>query len=225
MGKGKKFLSLFMKSGAPLKTRLLAALSQKEVVSLYEAFVQDLVEKMTRFPCEVKVLCYLGAAPSRPLFPSGKKRFTLLPQQGSELGERMKHYFDWSFSQGAEKSVLIGSDSPTLPTSYLEEAFLLLDRYEVVIGPATDGGYYLIGMTKPHPEIFKNIPWGSDAVLEKTIFQNRHLEGKLALLGSWYDVDTVEDLRLLKQHLQQMRQSEKENLPRKTTRVLSGLEV
>jgi len=209
--------------GEDAKTRLRASFSKEHVGRLYEAFVQDTLEKLIGFSCDVKIVCYLGNPPSQDLFSSQNHEVTFLPQCGSGFGERLKNYFEWSFSNGAGKSIVIGADSPTLPTIYLEEAFSLLDGYEVVIGPSLDGGYYLIGMRKPHPELFEHIRWGSASVFQETLFQNRHLEGKVAVLGPWYDVDTPEDLSLLKEHLHQMHENAEE-LPERTYRLLLKLE-
>ena len=207
-----------------VKTRLVESLPKENVARLYEAFVQDTLEKLDALSCDVKVISYLGESPSRDFFHSKIGEVKFLPQQGATLGERLKNYFVWSFSEGAAKSIVIGSDSPTLPMAYLREAFVLLDLYEVVIGPSLDGGYYLLGMRKFHPELFDNIPWGDEEVFQKTILQNRHLEGRIGLLGPWYDVDTPEALSLLKEHLEEMSRNAEEELPRRTYRVLSELE-
>ena len=221
----KKYLSVFMKSPdeEDVKTRLLARFSKEHVARFYEAFVQDTLEKLISFSCDVKVVCYLGNPPSEDLFSSKEHEVTFLPQCGPGFGERLQNYFDWSFENGAGKSIVIGADSPTLPMIYLEEAFSLLDAHEVVIGPSLDGGYYLIGMKTPHPELFEHIRWGNSSVLEETLFQSRGLKGQVALLGPWYDVDTPENLFLLKEHLHRMRQNA-EVLPEKTYRLLSELE-
>lgn len=222
----KSFLSLFMKSPntKEVKTRLLEALPEPRIARLYEAFVQDALDKIAAFSCDVKVVAYWGSPLPAECLPSVRGELKCYPQEGSDLGERMKNYFQWSFSQGAGKSIVIGSDSPTLPVSYLEEAFLLLDAYEVVIGPSLDGGYYLIGMNVFHPELFENISWGTEAVFQETIFHNRHLEGKWALLGPWYDVDTPESLMLLKTHLREMVPFQERGFPQRTFKILSEAE-
>lgn len=221
----KTYLSVFMKSpGSGAKTRLRRCLSEANVVRLYEAFVEDTLEKLKACVCDVKVICYAGEPPPGGFSFSGDKGLRFVSQDGSHLGERLKNYFDWSFSQGAGKSIVIGSDSPTLPTCYLEQAFFLLGTYEVVIGPSLDGGYYLIGMSRPHPELFDNISWSTSSVLRETLSQNRHLQGKLGLLAPWYDVDTPEDLFFLKEHLQKMRVND-EAFPERTFHILSELRV
>ena len=222
----KGYLAVFMKSPGTraVKTRLQSAFSEESTHRLYGAFVEDTLEKISDFPCDVKVICTLGKPPPRNLFVPRHGEAAYWLQEGVDLGERLRHYFDRSFKEGAGKSVVIGSDSPTLPVSYLKEAFSLLDRKELVIGPSLDGGYYLIGMTSPHPELFNNISWGTGDVLERTIVQNPHLEGKWAFLDSWYDVDTAEDLLFLKTHLDRMKKAG-EDLPQRTSRILSKLKV
>ncbi|MBI4436271.1 MAG: TIGR04282 family arsenosugar biosynthesis glycosyltransferase [Candidatus Omnitrophica bacterium] len=227
MSETKNYLSVFMKTpdAEEVKTRLMRALPREDAVRLYKAFVEDILERLSDFSCDVKVISYLGVPPARDFFSSKVGEVKFWPQQGRDLGERMRNYFSWSFEQGARKSIVIGSDSPTLPTAYLEEAFALLDPYEVVIGPSIDGGYYLLGMRKLHPELFNDIPWGEEEVFQKTIFQNRHLEGSIGLLGPWYDVDTPEALVLLKGHLEYLYRHAERELPQRTYRILSELEA
>ena len=98
--------------------------------------------------------------------------------------------------------VIVGADSPTLPLAYLEQA-LRTDR-EVVIGPCTDGGYYLVGMSRCFTEIFESVPWGTDRVLSETLLRIREASAELELLSVWYDVDRPEDLQFLKTHLEFM---------------------
>ena len=107
----------------------------------------------------------------------------------------------------------MGVDSPTLPLSYIEEAFIQLDRADLVLGPATDGGYYLVGCSVrqiPNPSnglppIFENMTWSQPDVLEATIARLHDSSWKLELLPPWYDVDTLDDWRMLAGHLHGMR--------------------
>ena len=121
----------------------------------------------------------------------------LVKQTGSDLGERMQNGFFWGFSRGFQRIVIIGSDAPTIPISFIQEAFRQLKTMPIVLGPAIDGGYYLIGATLPLPDIFKNIKWGTHAVLSDTIIRlNRYY-----LLPFWYDVDYPKDITFLRQHI------------------------
>ena len=103
--------------------------------------------------------------------------------------------------------VLVGADSPTLPVSFVEQAFQELERCEVVLGPATDGGYTLIGFTGYYPNLFDNIAWGTSAVLGETVARVSDAGLRLALLPPWYDVDTLDDWRMLRGHLAALRRS------------------
>jgi rSAM/selenodomain-associated transferase 1 len=126
----------------------------------------------------------------------------LFVQKGGNLGERMRQAFEDRFKEGYERVVIIGSDSPTLPIAYIEQA--LQSEQDVVIGPSTDGGYYLIGMRGKVTDIFERVPWGTDRVLSETLKVLKDQRAEAELLPVWYDVDLPEDLRFLKAHLEWM---------------------
>lgn len=220
------FLALFMKSpeAGMAKRRLRSVLSEKNVTRLYEAFVLDLLEKLTFFPCDKKVIAYAGELLGL-MQEAGTRSFSLYGQSGEDLGKRLENYFRWSFSGGAEKSVVIGSDSPTLPLSYLQEAFDLLERYETVLGPSEDGGYYLIGMRRFNPILFQGIPWGSEKVFEETLQRARPFADRIGVLRRWYDVDTPSDLKRLRKDLTRMAEHRDAEIPSRTHQVLSTLEL
>ena len=137
---------------------------------------------------------------------AGEHGFTLCAQHGAELGARMDAAITAELGQGASSVVLIGTDSPTLPTAYLQRAAAWLGGdAEVVLGPAADGGYYLIGARRPIPELFATgISWGTAQVLPATLLRLQSLRDRgvrVALLPFFYDVDTPQDLRLLLAHL------------------------
>jgi glycosyltransferase A (GT-A) superfamily protein (DUF2064 family) len=100
-----------------------------------------------------------------------------------------------AFRQGHKKVCLIGTDIYQLSTSILDEAFQLLEKNDAVIGPAMDGGYYLIGLTGMIPTIFDNIPWSTSHVIDETIFKFEELGTRYALLPGLYDIDTLDDLK------------------------------
>lgn len=216
------FLALFMKSpeSGMAKRRLRSVLSEEEVTRLCEAFAEDLLEKLVLLPCDKKVIAYAGEPPT---FIPTEGSWSLYPQTGEDLGERLQNYFRWSFTEGAAKSVVIGSDSPTLPRAYLEEAFALLGRYETVLGPSEDGGYYLIGMRRFNPTPFQEIPWGTERVFEETVKRVSLSSGPVGILDRWYDVDTPNDLKRLRRHLAQMEARNETEMPPRTHRVLSEM--
>jgi hypothetical protein len=121
----------------------------------------------------------------------------LLTQTGDDLGARMARAMDDVFSLGYQKVLIIGTDLPTLPGPAFSEAAALLATHDLVLGPACDGGYYLIGLRKPAPELFAGIPWSTDKVLPLTQQKAVALGLRAALLPVRRDIDTIEDLSAL----------------------------
>ena len=111
----------------------------------------------------------------------------------------MRSAFADRFKEGYEKVVIFGSDSPSLPESYINEAFT--SEKDLVLGPSADGGYYLISMTGKVFEVFAGVSWGTENVLEETLKKVNDANISLGLLPLWYDVDLPEDLKFLKTHL------------------------
>jgi rSAM/selenodomain-associated transferase 1 len=115
-------------------------------------------------------------------------------QKGADLGERMSNAFMESFNNGYDKVILTGSDCYELSPEIISEAFEKLQKFDCVIGPANDGGYYLIGLSKEIPELFSGIIWGSSEVFNQTIHILNNTNFKYHLLPSLSDVDTIEDV-------------------------------
>jgi len=118
------------------------------------------------------------------------------PQSNGDLGARLNHAVSAGFANGDEAVVVIGADCPELDDAVLEDAFAALGHHDLVLGPASDGGYYLIGLRKPAPKLFENMPWSGDALLSQTIQKARSIGFSLRLLNSLSDVDRPEDLEL-----------------------------
>jgi hypothetical protein len=115
----------------------------------------------------------------------------------------MAEFFATAFPAGAQRVVLIGSDSPNLPRVYLTQAFELLNQHPVVLGPADDGGYYLVGAAGRVPPIFTEMAWSSPRLYSQTIDRLRQADCPFAILPGWYDVDDVEGLLRLRNELEQ----------------------
>jgi rSAM/selenodomain-associated transferase 1 len=121
-------------------------------------------------------------------------RLEVMVQEGDDLGERLVRLFQERLHQGAPRVVVIGSDSPTLDADYLHSAFAAIEDHDIVIGPAEDGGYLLIGCARLHVRPFQRIPWGTSKVLAETKRRLRREKIPYALLRSGHDLDTREDL-------------------------------
>jgi uncharacterized protein len=120
--------------------------------------------------------------------------YNLFPQNGKFLGERMANAFREAFSLGAQKAVIIGTDCVEISDEIISQAFDTLYKVDVVLGPAEDGGYYLVGLKEPMPEIFRGIHWSTNLVLNQTLKKLEQKGLKFKLLKTLRDVDTVRDL-------------------------------
>jgi rSAM/selenodomain-associated transferase 1 len=189
---------LFVK--APLrgqvKSRLAAVLGQDAALALYRTFVLDILASIEKsgVPC---IICYHPPDSGEIVKNWLGGRLPRFPQVGKDIGERMERAFRRAFSEGVSRAVLVGSDIPDLPPELLNDALASLSENDAVIGPAKDGGYYLIGFRRETflPDIFRGIAWSTDTVFSRTmqIFELAH--HKVFLLPPWRDVDTIDDLR------------------------------
>lgn len=179
-----------------VKTRLGAELGPESAVALYRACLLDTLHSTRTLDVDLRL--YL--APTKEAADPAVKPFddNRLRQRGRGLGPRMSNAFDDTFAAGYERVVMIGSDIPNLPASYIESAFdMLVESRAVVLGPALDGGYYLVGLTEAHPEIFHDISYTRENVLSRTLARCALAGLRTATLDPWYDVDTFADVRRL----------------------------
>jgi rSAM/selenodomain-associated transferase 1 len=195
-------LALFAKHWQPgtVKTRLAARWGPTRASEVYLAFLRHMLARFAAVGDE-RWLVFSPAesqAAFRPLPGSG---WRLVPQATGDLGQRMAVLFNQAFVRGADPVVLIGSDSPTLPVAHIEQAFELLQDVPVVLGPAADGGYYLIGAAGRAPPVFTGIEWSTPRVWEQTIAHLQAAGLSYACLPPWHDVDTPADLDLLRHEL------------------------
>jgi glycosyltransferase A (GT-A) superfamily protein (DUF2064 family) len=133
----------------------------------------------------------------RTILPAG---FALLPQIGSDLGPRLIRGFDDLLNAGHDGAILVGADSPTLPLSILRAAVDAVRRGDnVVLGPAHDGGYTLVGLSKVHPRLFEDIPWSTSDVYRLTLDRARDIGLPVVDVPGWYDVDDQASLQMLEE--------------------------
>lgn len=181
------------------KTRLAATMGVDAAARLSDIFLR-------RTLCFAKALAgrlYVSFAPNecRGAFEARAPGATLIAQPEGDLGNRLEAAFRSALDDGAQRPVLIGSDSPTLPPHLLRSAHRLLASYDVVLGPAEDGGYYLIGMNALQPALFRDIAWSESVVLQQTLARATAAGLRVATLPYWYDIDTVDDLARLEASL------------------------
>jgi rSAM/selenodomain-associated transferase 1 len=203
-----RVLGLFAKwpEAGRVKTRLAQATSEHWAAAVALAFLRDLAERLSA-AAERRVLAFAPADAELRFVDLVRDRFKLVPQADGDLGRRLSCFLGEQLAAGADAVVILGGDSPTVPLAYVEQAFATLEQADVVLGPATDGGYYLIGCARRVPPIFDGIAWGGPTVLAATVARLGEVPGRLALLPAWYDVDTLDDWRMLRGHLAAMRRA------------------
>lgn len=176
--------------------QLSPALSARQNASLQKAFLKDLAQTAAAVEADLHVAYAPGPKEHllHSLLPRAKSFF---PQEGDELGARMAHALDHVLAQGYEACLLFGGDLPLLTADHLLGAFQALETADVALGPAEDGGYYLVGLKAPCPELFRQQTYGNDAVCRNAIAAVMRSGRSVAVARRCRDVDTPQDLELL----------------------------
>jgi len=191
---GKSVLIVFQKNEilGKVKTRLAASIGNEKALEVYQLLIQHTYSILHQ--TDVKCMVFYS-----DYIPETKSNldFDYRLQIGIDLGERMKNAFATVFNEGYDQAVIIGTDCAELNLDHLRQAFLKLKQYDTVIGPALDGGYYLLGMNSLIPELFSNISWSSGQVLQQSISKLKLLNRSVTLLESLSDIDRIEDLEKL----------------------------
>jgi rSAM/selenodomain-associated transferase 1 len=183
------------------KTRLSPSLTFQEAAALYEALLRDAIALVESQP-GIDLAVAISPPSSKPFFKMiTPPKACLLPVEGHNIGDCLSQAFSRLLDMGWRKVLALNADGPSLPPAYLEQAVQLLDEYDVVLGPALDGGYYLVGMQRPHLSIFQDVTWSTDRVLAQTLERASALGLRVGLTPEWYDVDTAVDLLRLQKDL------------------------
>lgn len=195
----KRSLIVFAKvpQAGSVKTRMTAVMAPGEAAELYRCMLYDTLIKAGRHINAMRVAVFFEPTDgAEAYFADAAQGMELFSQDGNGLGERMEQAFQEMFARGGEAVVIIGSDIPHFPSSFIGDAFALLEQsgMDVVFGPATDGGYYLLGMKRLHPQLFTGIAWSSDTVLRESMTRGKAAGLHMALLPPCSDLDTPEDL-------------------------------
>lgn len=190
------------------KTRLAASLGDGETLQLYEAMLADTAWSAGQVAncCHLAALTGLPRDGSAPLDPLGRAPFAtflLSEQQGDDFGSRLGAAMELAAATAGGPALLVGADSPEISAELLERAFGCLEEHDVVLGPAPDGGYYLIGMRSYHPSLFQDIHWSTETVAVETEAAAHALGLKTTRLEALSDVDYLEDLWNLAQRRRQ----------------------
>ncbi len=175
------------------KTRLAATIGKEKALEIYKELLEYTCSVAKEISSE-KTVYYSDYLEENDLWV--KAKFNQKTQTGTDLGSRMLGAFQTEFTAAKKEQsiVLIGTDCKELDSKVIEQAFNALKFTDLVVGPAKDGGYYLIGMKSAHVELFSNVDWSTDAVLEQTIGKANGLKLSYMLLKELSDIDTEADL-------------------------------
>ena len=185
---------LFLKAPVlgTVKTRLAKDIGIDGALDVYQFLVEHTYEVTKELEYN-KAIFYSEYVEIEDIWDT--EAYKLLVQKGADLGERMLHAFTYAFEKKFEKVVIIGTDCFELKKDHIEEAFGQLDENDVVIGPAKDGGYYLIGMNKLYPKLFEAKEYSHDQVLKEVLTEIGQMNAKFHLLTELSDIDTFQDLK------------------------------
>lgn len=189
-------LLIFAKEPQPgrVKTRMTPPWSPQEASELYQCFLQDTLRAALGVRAVDRYL-FFTPRESRAFFqeiiPPG---FVLVPQQGISFTERCAHSVSEAFARGHSQIVQIGTDTPQMQAHSIEEAFHALEDHDMGLGPAQDGGYYLLSLSRPAIEIYEGVVMGRDRVFKKMEANARSQSMKIQILPEWIDVDTHDAL-------------------------------
>jgi uncharacterized protein len=196
-----KAVIVFQKFPEPgkVKTRLAKSIGNEKAANLYRFLIDHTHRQLP--PLNAAVFVFYKGPVQKSDYPA--IHYSFHPQEGEDLGAKMAHAFKTVFQKGYKKALIIGTDCYELKTQHLEEAFFELDHQDLVLGPARDGGYYLMGLKTHIPQLFQGIAWSTDTVLAATQKKAAEAGLKSALLETLSDVDRYEDLGELMDMLDQ----------------------
>jgi rSAM/selenodomain-associated transferase 1 len=190
-------LVVFVKHPRPgaVKTRLAAAIGPEAAADLYRALVEHVLEATTPRPGDYERLVFFDPPGALEEMRTWLPGVRLLAQQGGDLGERMADALARAFARGARRVAIVGTDAPGVTREAVGQALRALDAADVALGPAEDGGYYLLALREPRPELFSGIAWSTSNVAAETRARASSSRLSVRELPALRDLDTVDDLR------------------------------
>jgi uncharacterized protein len=178
-----------------VKTRLQKTLPPEAVLQIYRCLAQDVIDTVKGCANAIRI-CFYPSDQKPSVVEWLGQELNYFPQIGTNLGERMTNAFVDTFNRGIQQAILVGTDIPDLPGAVIRDAFSATEKGDAAIGPARDGGYYLIGFNRNHfyPSVFKNMRWGKNDVFRKTLAAFQSLGHSPHIVPKWRDIDEYEDL-------------------------------
>lgn len=186
-------LVVLLKAPRPgiVKTRLAKSIGTDAATAAYQKMVNQLLNGLSELS-DVD-LCYAPSDAQSEISPWLRPGWNSAPQAPGDLGKRIAAAFNAAFDSGAEKVVVIGSDCPAVTAEDIQRAWDALKTHDVVFGPATDGGYWLIGLRRPQVDLFQDMPWSKPTVFEESMRRAQQMGMSTRLLRQLSDIDTEQD--------------------------------
>lgn len=191
---GSKLIQVFLKSpeSGKVKTRLIPDLGVTRATDLHIRLCNKVLAVVST--CGAPVECWVSGDISHPFIQDLSSRHKLCSQAGIDLGERMYNALLFGL-QKHTKVILVGADAYSLTADYIKDAFEQLEHHDVVLGPAADGGYILVGAKRLHPNMFSDIDWGTDLVLKQQLENVSRCLLSCFLLETRWDIDELQDIQ------------------------------
>jgi rSAM/selenodomain-associated transferase 1 len=188
-----------------VKTRLTDRLSEKSAAELYRAFLDDVASMLGGWRADrgetSRLLAHAGSADHPGFAPFEREHFQFVDQGRGDLGDRLARIVEACFRSGTDRITILGSDAPTLQPRHVSDGFARLETCDVHLGPAFDGGYYLLQMDAPRLGLFEDVDWSTPRVTEQTLQRCREADLSVEFGEFWYDIDHFADLDRLRYHV------------------------
>ena len=196
-GRAGDVLIVFLKAprAGSVKTRLARSIGDRAAAQLYRLLAAEEVRRTQPASGEYEQVFFFSPAEALPEMEAWMPGQRWIVQEGEDLGGRMAHAFALVFGEGARRAAIIGSDAPWVSADHVRSALRALDDHHLVLGPARDGGYYLLALARPQPALFEGVAWSTASVLTTTIEKAGALGLTVRLLEAMGDIDTLEDVR------------------------------
>ena len=220
-------LGLLVKDPQPgtVKPGLAEVLGAPTAAKLYRSSIMDLCERFARLSVESRIICYGPRGTRKSVELLASRHWRMLQQQGSTRGQVLANLFENAFRMGRQRVVVLVTDCPTVPDGFIIEAFdrLLID--DVVLGPTTEGGVYLVGMSLERPEMLVGFDWEAPGVFDTLVDRAEAFGLILGLVPHWYEVNDRAGLDRLAGHIRALGVMGSEAMPKRTQTLLARLKL
>ncbi|MBL7139697.1 MAG: DUF2064 domain-containing protein [Planctomycetes bacterium] len=208
-----------------VKPGLAECLGAPAAAKVYRSCMMDLCERFARLSVPARVLAYAPRGARKAVSLLASRQWRLMAQEGAGTGQALAGLFEYAWRMGLQRTVVLLSDCPTVPSEFIIDAFDRLLVVDVVLGPTTDGRVYLVGMSLERPELLMGIDWEGTEVFDALVDRIDAFGLVLGLVPHWYEVEDRAGLDRLASHLRALALMGDEELPRRTQMLLERLRL